>query len=168
MASFWTTKGGKEIPINQIEDQYLINILRQLQRNGELKRLAIISVYEEMPDLGGGVALEHFNKMYDQVNRMIWLDFVDDIFHDLQYEAARRKLSWDRYRGGPITACVDGIGAIDVNGPRRGSLERAIVGAIRDSINAHGAVTIATSPSASKRIIGVIKQWNKRISKSED
>jgi hypothetical protein len=45
----------------------------------------------------------------------------------------------------------------------RGALERAIVGALRSSIDAHGAITRETAPSAAKRVIAVIKQHNARV-----
>jgi len=50
--------------------------------------------------------------------------------------------------------------AIDVT--KRGSLEKALCGALRQSINAHGDITYGNAPSAAKRLIGAIKQWNKQ------
>lgn len=130
-------------------------MLRLLQKNGELKRLAIINVYETMSSEA------HFQAMCDHVRDMTWRDFVDDVFHDLEYEAARRRLQWDLYGGASVIALSDGIGVVDLDGPRRGSLERKIVGAIRDSISSHGPVTHDTAPSAAKRVIGAIKCHNK-------
>ena len=49
---------------------------------------------------------------------------------------------------------------------QRGSLERAIVGALRNAIEAHGPITRETAPSAAKRVIYTIKQYNARQSES--
>lgn len=55
------------------------------------------------------------------------------------------------------------IRKIDLN--RRPRLEKLIVGALRDCINQHGPVTKETAPSAAKRVIAAIKQFNKEIVK---
>lgn len=55
--------------------------------------------------------------------------------------------------------------SIDLND--RGSLEKSLCGALKSSIEAHGDITCMNVHSASKRIIGAIKQWNKQqIAKS--
>lgn len=50
---------------------------------------------------------------------------------------------------------------LDLSGPKRGSLEKALTGALRQCVTAHGDITYANAPSAAKRIIGAIKNWNK-------
>lgn len=60
-------------------------------------------------------------------------------------EAELRELIWD-------------FGEVTV----RGSLERAVTGAIRDCVNAHGPITKQMAPSAAKRVVGAIRDFNRR------
>lgn len=76
-----------------------------------------------------------------------WELFVPPVWKDLLAEAARRELHWEE------------VGHVDLTA--RSTLERGIVGALRDCINAHGPITHNTAPSAAKRVIGVIKSHNK-------
>ncbi len=44
----------------------------------------------------------------------------------------------------------------------RGSLEKAIAGALKSAISAHGPIDLGNIPSAAKRVIGSIKEWNRQ------
>lgn len=150
----WRTRTGANIPIQQLSDQHLTNILRQLQRAAEIKRLALISVYESMPNLTGDVEA-HFNQMYDQLIDQCWRDLVDDIFQPLELEAARRKLKWDLFENRPLL-----VDEIDLS--KYGQVEALVTGALRDCIQTHGNITKDTVPSATKRVMGAIRAFNKR------
>lgn len=54
---------------------------------------------------------------------------------------------------------------IDLND--RSSLERQIVGALRSAIHAHGPITNDNASSAAKRVIGVIKVYNRNQSRAK-
>lgn len=75
-----------------------------------------------------------------------WMDFVEPEFHDMFHE---------RWTPPEITPDKE------ISLMERGSLERYLVGAIRDSINMHGPVTRDTAPSMAKRLIGAIKSFGK-------
>jgi hypothetical protein len=47
------------------------------------------------------------------------------------------------------------------NTNKRGSLEKAIVGALRSTIHAHGDISKERIGSATKRIYYALKQWDK-------
>lgn len=142
----WRNRSGKEVPVSELDDQHLINILRMYQRQAEIKR----------------ILFNHIDPKYNEGKE--WFDFITDDFKALEYEAARRRLDWDLFKNGPIILPEDCLESIDLKA--RGRLEREIVGALRDSINAHGVITKETSPSAAKRVIGVIKAHNRKVKKS--
>ena len=50
---------------------------------------------------------------------------------------------------------------IPLSGTKRSTLERMVAGALKDAINSHGAITKDNISSAAKRVIGVIKAFNK-------
>ena len=91
-----------------------------------------------------------FKNRLDQLRQTDWRFFVDDCFWDLLKELKRQGKEWRPQ---------------DLNFEKqfslikRGDIERHIVGALRDSINAHGPITKDTAPSAGKRIFGAIKSW---------
>jgi len=45
---------------------------------------------------------------------------------------------------------------------QRGSIEKAIAGALKSTIEAHGPITEEWVASSAKRVIAAIKQWNKQ------
>jgi hypothetical protein len=58
-------------------------------------------------------------------------------------------------RGGPMAKVVK----YSKTGPERGSLERAIVGALRSAIHAHGPITEDNVAGAGKRILCSLYTW---------
>lgn len=54
-----------------------------------------------------------------------------------------------------------------VNLNKRGELESQIVSALRVATDAHGPITVENAPSAAKRVIYAIKEYNKRCRKYE-
>lgn len=77
-------------------------------------------------------------------------------FLNLVGEAVRRGLTY-RFEAYNLPEFI----ALD--GPKRGTLERKIVGALKNSINAHGPITKDNLSSAAKRIIHAIKEHNKEV-----
>lgn len=152
----WTTRTGKVIPVRELESQHLINLLRLLQRHAELKRRAIVELYFDLPQNWSSLQ-GHFDAMHDQVMEQTWRDWVDEAFLDLELEAAARKLSWDLFEGGPI---------LEIDTTNRAGLRRAIAGAIKDSIAAHGPITGKNTESLVKRIIGQIHTYNHGIKRT--
>ena len=49
----------------------------------------------------------------------------------------------------------------ELNGNCRARLEKAVAGAIRSSIHAHGSITPGLLGSVSKRVVGAIKDYNR-------
>ena len=153
----WTTKANNIIQIRDMDNVYLATILRTLKHVAVIKKETLATVYENMANTQGGIVEAYLLQMYDLVKAKDWKEFADDIIFDLIYEAAKRGLVWD------IHNIENTIGPISIDGPNRGSLERSLVGALRDSINKHGAITRETAPSAAKRIIGTIKDHNRKL-----
>lgn len=50
---------------------------------------------------------------------------------------------------------------------RRGSFERMIAGALKDSIQQHGPITKGNVSSAAKRVIHAVKQWNRKVKEKQ-
>lgn len=63
---------------------------------------------------------------------------------------------------------TDDIGEVDISGPQRSALERAIAGALRLCIDVHGPITREWTGSAAKRVIGVIKGHNQERRRSKE
>ncbi len=154
----WTTRGGKKLPIRQLETQHLINLLRMLQRHAEAKRRAIVELYFDLPSNWASLQ-GHFDEMHDMIMEQTWRDYVDDVFHDLEYEAAHRKIKWDLFNGGPI------FYEEEIDTTDRAGLRRAISGAMKDAIRSHGPITNDNLPSAIKRIVGQIQTYNHGLKK---
>lgn len=144
----WVTRDGQQIPIGSMDSGHLVNVLRILKKQASCSwRVACHKVLAQCdPDL-----------LRKQVGET-WRDYVHELFWDLDAEARRRELDWDLWDGGPALN-AEGTDIIDLS--RRGQLERKVVGAIRDAIFSHGALTRTTAPSAAKRVIGAIKDYNK-------
>jgi hypothetical protein len=154
----WTTRSGKKLPIRNLENQHLINLLRMLQRHAETKRRAIVELYFDLPSNWASLQ-GHFDEMHDLVMQQTWRDYTDDVFYDLEAEAARRKLKWDLFNGGPI------FYEEEIDTTDRAGLRRHVLGALKDSITAHGPITRDTMASAAKRIIGQIHTYNRGLRK---
>lgn len=142
---------GKSIP--DLGDLHLIQILRWLQKLAELKRrsikLALCLMLEDCPS-GIKPVIEGWK---NEVHEQSWEEFTEPVFVHLLGEAFKRKIVWN--------IGLDLDEEIDIS--MRGPLERQIVGAIRDSVNAHGPITKETAPSAAKRVIGAIKTFNRKV-----
>ncbi len=152
----WTTRSGKKLPIRTLETQHLINLLRMLQKHAETKRRAIVDLYFDLPPNWASLQ-GHFDEQHDRVMETGWRDYVDDVFHDLEYEAAQRKLKWDLFEGGPI------FYEEEIDTTDRAGLRRAISGALKDAISSHGPITKDNLHSAVKRITGQIQTYNRGL-----
>lgn len=143
MTTIWTTRSGVRLPIELLSEQHLVNILRMLQREAEEKRSKMIETCN-INDLC----------LLDQT----WRNYVGPEFSSLEHEANQRGLKWDLSDGKPINEEVE-------LSEQRGTLERKIVGALRNAIDAHGPITLSNANSAAKRVIGAIKDHNRRFRK---
>lgn len=141
--------------ILDLEDQHLIQILRGLQRLAEIKRRAIKWAYCEMLEEGVPSMKPVLEGWKNEVRDRDWTHYVEPIFRDLESEAQRRGLNWD--------TGLDVDREIDMS--NRGPLERQIVGALRDCVNAHGPITKDIAHSAAKRVVGAIKTYNRKVRK---
>lgn len=147
----WTPKNGAEVKIDRLEDKYLLDVITELQKLAEIKRRAMVSVYRESTGI-----LSYFAKMVtEQPSYAEWSTFADDVFWLLVAEAQRRGLTVPEQ---PILE-----EDLEIPLTQRGSLERQIVGAIRNAIHAHGPINAENAPSTAKRVIGAIRYHNRRI-----
>jgi hypothetical protein len=140
----WTNRDGKEVCIAKLDNNFLVSILDRLYNLAVVKQEMAAGLYE-------GFKGAYFQEVAAKIKGLDWRDFADKVFFDLEYEAAARRLKWEPR---PITP------ERKINLMQRGALERYLVGALRDCINAHGPVTKETAPSAAKRLIGAIKTFN--------
>lgn len=140
----WTNRGGNEVPISKLDNNFLVTLLDRLYSLAVVKQEMAVGLYE-------GFKGPYFQEQADSLRKLDWRDFADKIFADLEYEAATRRLNWQPK---PLTP------ERKINLTQRGALERYLVGALRDCINAHGPITRESAPSAAKRLIGAIKTFN--------
>lgn len=138
----WETKDGRKIPITEMTDVHLVNVLRFLQRQAEDKRRFACTI-ATLLDI--------------EVLELTWEFFAHEKLESLAQEAERRGLEW-KLDIDPLD-----FEEIAIDGTRRGTLEGRLTGALRDAINAHGSITWATAPSAAKRMIGVLKDHNRGV-----
>lgn len=90
----WRTKEGKKIPINKLEDEHLSNILNLLIKCAIQKRVLTEKTYL-CPAFGGPIgdgAQMAFDQEFDQVMELTTEDYLPSIWHDLIYEAEKRKM----------------------------------------------------------------------------
>jgi hypothetical protein len=57
---------------------------------------------------------------------------------------------------------------VNKTGPERGSLERTILGALRDTINQHGPITEENVSSAAKRVLTQLFTWHHNNERSKN
>lgn len=143
----WLPSNGTPIPLKAMSDDMLSDLLTSLKSLAEIKKKQTYNFYRNMAGELEGYGFRCCMALKD----LTWKDYVEPIFHDLKFQAEDRKLEWENISEEPI----------DLN--LRGKLERLIVGAVKDSINAHGPVTHHNASSVGKRVIGVIKHFNKGL-----
>ena len=147
----WTPKNGAEVEIKRLEDKYLLDVITELQKLAEVKRRAMMAVYKESTGI-----LSYFAKtVTEQPSFAEWATFADDVFWMLTAEAQRRGLTIPEQ---PVLE-----EDLEIPLTQRGSLERQIVGAIRNAIHAHGPINAENAPSTAKRVIGAIRYHNRRV-----
>ncbi len=146
--------------IGELENSQLLEILEALRIKAEVTRLAMIATLRRIPN-GGGAARELVRTQMKDFQKAHWWEHADPEYFDIVEEVCRRGLP-DRRTEWPLVAEE----TIDLN--LRGFLERNVVGALRDSINAHGPITTQTANSAAKRVIGVIKAHNHRSKRMKE
>ncbi len=149
MQGNWQPNDGPPIPLNEMSNLMLCDLLVALRVSAELKRRTTYAFYRNMRDELEGYGL----RCCVELKKLDWKSYVEPVFHDLEAEASLRALPW--WEG---LAKED---PIDLNA--RGKLERLVVGAVKDCINAHGPITKNNASSVGKRVIGVIKHFNKGV-----
>lgn len=145
----WVTQDGRRLRYSELTNEHLVNILRMLKQRAIESFASII----KLPELSGDGAT-----LANDVEGMIeegWYSCVHSKFDSLVKEAEKRGLRWEMNVDEAFMKLV-GIG--------RGSLERSIVGALKDTIRQHGPIDQHNAPSAGKRIIGVLKTLTKKNS----
>jgi len=147
----WTPRNGAEVEIARLEDKYLLDVITELQKLAEVKRRAVTAVYQET----GGVLSYYARVKADLHAKAGWVSYVDEVYWELLADAERRGL--------PVPERPVLEEDQEIHLTQRGSLERQIVGAIRNTIHAHGVITHQNAPSAAKRVIGAIRYHNRRI-----
>jgi hypothetical protein len=147
---YWTPKNGARVPTDKLDDKYVMEIGLALQRLAEIKRRAIVAVYQECRD----VAEHHARMMAEMFSHYPGRLFTAGVLVGVEEELKRRGLKI------PETASLEED--LEIPLTQRGSLERQVVGAIRDCVNAHGPITRESAPSAAKRVIGAIRYHNRK------
>ncbi len=145
-------------PIHELEDHQLIQILRALKKLAILKQRASVWAFSELLDNCGSQVSTYLEEGKRKTQNGDWLEYVDmPAFGELEEELNHRDCAgqWD------INEPVDK--EIDLS--NRGLLERQVVGALRDCVNAHGPITRDLANSAAKRVIGAIKTFNRKVRK---
>jgi hypothetical protein len=140
----WTNREGKEIPLSNLDDNYLLGLLNRFHRHAVLVKETMASTYHSAEGF-------YFHRKGQLLDAKDWREFADEAFFDLEYEAARRKLNWQPK---PITLDQQ------INMQPKGSLEARILGSLRRTVNAHGPITKDWLMSAMKRIVGDIRTYN--------
>lgn len=74
----WETKDGEVIPISELGDNHLYNILNMLRRKAVAKLVEVQGTFLTMPEPQGEIASMDFDRAFDEVNEMTWLDVAED------------------------------------------------------------------------------------------
>jgi len=139
-------------PLSTFSDHEVSLLLLGLQKLAEYRRQAALWVYHEMQ----ADAIPHFRHFLKSCKELTksqtWKDFVDPEFFTLIEEAKERNIRWNTN----FTLAEE----IDIS--LRGSFEREIAGSLKDAIQAHGPITAQNVCSAAKRVIGSIKNFNRK------
>ena len=97
MGDLWTTRDGTQVPVREMSDRHLINALRMLARQAEVKRaLSVRAFLECEPPTADGAEL-CYEQEFDALLDAEWLEFVDDRYRMLVAEADRRQLDYEDY-----------------------------------------------------------------------
>lgn len=137
-----------------VSDNELKAMLQCLKKLGQLRKRASEWAVAEVQADNSGYCREFLSSQRANAKAKDWRDYIDlPTYLELACEAENRALIWDT--APPIEEEIDLA--------NRGPLERQIVGAIRDCINAHGPITFNLANSAAKRCIGAIKTYNKKV-----
>lgn len=91
----WRTLDGRAIPLNELDDEHLISILRMLKRNAIMRLGAIQARYLLIPPPDGDAAYLAYEEESDRLFEMSWKQAVSPCFPFLKREAEHRKLRWD-------------------------------------------------------------------------
>lgn len=98
----WLTLKLEQIPLSEMEDSHLINILRLVKRHCEGQRQSLIASYVFGPRPSGNGAHHHFDMELLDIERRNWRKFINRTFLGakclkiLEKEVKRRRLEdWD-------------------------------------------------------------------------
>lgn len=138
------------IDLSEIGRDELLKLIEALQLAADAKRRYTNNFYKSL----AGPLKKYGELCYDKIKDLTWKDYVEDVYDDVIRFAICTGLDVADYT-------LKQSDLIDLS--RRGTLERRIAGALKDTINKHGPIDFLNVSSASKRIIGVVKQFNRSI-----
>lgn len=93
----WKTKDGSNIRICDMGDRHLLNAMRMLAQQAEIKRAVSVHRFLQCPQPSGDMAQDCYQREFDELLDAEWLDFVPDIYRSLVAEADRRQLDYEDY-----------------------------------------------------------------------
>lgn len=91
----WITRDGRRIPIYQLEDAHLTNILRMLRKGAEGERLRRNWIYLSADVPHGDAASLAFEDEQREVFDSEWRAYVTPIFEMLERDCKRRGIEWN-------------------------------------------------------------------------
>ena len=95
----WKMKNGAKTRIKDMSDSHLINTLRMLKRYGEAKYNCDIARTLSYPEPSAEQASICFNQALDDLLlNTDWSSYIPDMFWDLDSEADRRKIQWEKLK----------------------------------------------------------------------
>jgi len=97
MAKVWTTKDGRNIPIQDMTDQHLVNTLLYLRRTSVLHLAGLLALMMTTPGPQGEAAQDCFDREFDVLLDSCWMDFAGQKFEHLVNEAEERGILPDDY-----------------------------------------------------------------------
>ena len=91
---FWITKEGLIIPIDELEDRHLLNIIKMMIRQAQKRqRRTVQFLLCNCPQ--GEMAEMDWDRALENLEESDWTEFLSEKFDEMIYEADKRKLNWE-------------------------------------------------------------------------
>ena len=91
----WITKEGQTIPIDELEDRHLLNIIKMMIRQAQKRKKAAIQ-YLLCYCPQGEMAEMDWDSSLEDLEESGWEGFLSEKFCEMTYEADKRKLNWEK------------------------------------------------------------------------